>query len=190
MVNKVTKITPCAWPYCKSEGKFPAPCDPRDLKKRILLCQEHVILYNKRWNGLDGFDAEEIFNMQMNPAWDKPTWKLGEKQKMNEAIFNFTHSSDKKFKGHDFFSDEVDEEYAKYAMARNLSMPQEIYESMELLNIEEPLELIKLKKAYKKQVKENHPDRVKNKIKAEDDLKQINLAYHRLRKYLKLKIPK
>lgn len=186
MVNKVKKITPCAWPYCQNEGQFPAPCDPRDLRKRILLCQEHIILYNKSWNGLDGFSAEEIFNMQMNPAWDKPTWKLGDKQEMHEEIFSFTHGSKKSFKGHDFFSDDT-EGQNQYDYTKNLSMPQEVYKSMEILKIEEPLELIKVKKSYKKLVKENHPDRVKNTAFAEEKLKEINGAYHKLRKYLKLK---
>ncbi|HAG52948.1 MAG TPA: hypothetical protein DCL21_04085 [Alphaproteobacteria bacterium] len=184
MVNKVLNITPCAWPYCKKEGRFSAPCDPRNLRKRIILCDEHIITYNKSWNGLDGFTAEEIFNMQENPAWDKPTWKLGEKQKLQEEIFNFTHGSDKSFKGYDFFSDDMPIDHVR----KNLKMPKEVQEAMDILETYEPLEMVTVKKAYKKKVKENHPDRTKNKLQAEENLKQINLAYHKLKNYLKIKI--
>lgn len=187
MINKVRKVTPCAWPYCKNEGTFQAPCDPRDLRKRILLCNKHIIDYNKRWNGLDGFTSEEIFNMQGNPAWDKPTWKIGEKQKMNEAIFNFTHGSDKRIHGHDFFSDEVDIEGAQRKMSQNMMIPPQVLEAMDILGVEEPLEVVKVKRAYKKLVKANHPDLTEHKIKAEEKLKEINDAYHKLKKYLKLK---
>lgn len=186
MINKVKKITPCAWPYCIKEGQFSAPCDPRDLRKRILLCQEHIILYNKSWNGLEGFSSEEIFNMQGNPAWDKPTWKLGEKQKMAEEIFNFTHGSDKRIHGHDFFSDEV-EEGAQRKISQNMMIPKTVQDAMDVLDVQEPLELVLVKKSYKKLVKENHPDRSINKIKAEEKLKEINDAYHKLRKFLKLR---
>ncbi len=189
MVNKIKKVTPCAWPYCQEEGKFPAPCDPRDLRKRILLCQKHIIQYNKSWNGLDGFSAEEIFDMQMNPAWDKPTWKLGEKQKMNEEIFNFTHGADKKVHGHDFFSDETEGyQQSKYDYTKNLDTPKEVYEAMQTLEVPEPLEMVVVKKYYKKKVKQFHPDRTKNKLQAEEKLKEINHAYHILKKYLKVKV--
>lgn len=187
MVNKVKKIKFCAWPYCNNEAKFPAPCDPRDLKKRIYLCQEHIIIYNKSWNGLEGFDAEEIFNMQQNPAWDKPTWKLGEKQKLQEKMFNFSHSQDKDIHGHDFFEDDYKNEDDDIQFRQNFSVPKQVQTAMDILDIQEPLDMRKLKKAYRFKVKHSHPDKHKNSKKAEEELKQINIAYEDLKKYLKIK---
>jgi hypothetical protein len=186
LINRIRKVTPCAWPYCTNEGKHQAPSDPRNLRKRILLCDEHIVPYNKSWNGLEGFNADEIFDMQHNPAWDKPTWKLGEKQDMGESVFSFSHGSDKNIHGHDFFSEET-QDGTTGRFSQNIAMPPQVVEAMDIIGVEEPLELIKLKKAYKNKVKENHPDRTTNKSQAEEKLKEINLAYQKLNKYLKLK---
>ncbi|MCP4355182.1 MAG: J domain-containing protein [Proteobacteria bacterium] len=174
--------TACAWPECSNKGIFPAPCDSKDLRKRIYLCADHITQYNKSWNGLEGFSSDEIFSMQSDPSWDKPTWALGQKQKLQEGIFKFTHARDKETKGFEHLGDDFD---LGEAFNDESGRPKRVTAAMTVLNLEEPLTLAKAKKAYKKEVKHNHPDRVKNKIEAEEVLKQINLAYQTLKKYLK-----
>lgn len=180
----------CAWPLCENEAMFPAPCDPHNLNKRIYLCKEHISLYNKSWNGLKGFSSDEIFNMQQNPTWDKPTWELGKKQEFQEEIFSFTHGREKNFRGFDYLGEDFDLGDISNYKGSLTTLPEKALDAMRILGIEEPLEEKKIKKAYKKQVKEKHPDIVKDKVKAEIELKEVNSAYHYLKEYLKFKLHK
>lgn len=174
--------TPCAWPDCPNEGKFPAPRNPRDLRQRQFFCEAHIKEFNKRWNGLDGFSESEIYQMQDGAAtWSRPTWNMG----LNGGGPTGAHvehpfaSADDLF---GFFKSRVAREKAGETLPSTAHLPADVKESCAIFGIEQPLEALVLKKRYLTLVKQHHPD--VNKSDAAADLtKRINVAFRILTDY-------
>jgi DnaJ-domain-containing protein 1 len=64
------------------------------------------------------------------------------------------------------------------------NLPEEIQESIKIMEIDYPLTIQDLKKAYKLKAKEYHPDINSGSKKAEEKLKLINIAYKKLESFI------
>lgn len=173
--------TPCAWPGCDCEGTFPAPRDPRNLGARQYFCQPHIKEFNKRWNGLEGFSVDEIYQMQDGGAtWNRPTWGMGiNGQKAHAKSSPFSNAQDL----FNFFQQRVATEpnTGKGESPASL-LPPDVKEACVIFNIGQPLPAATLKKQYHALVKQHHPD-VNKSDQSEEHIKRINVAYQILTDY-------
>lgn len=173
----------CAWPNCPSEGTFPAPSNPRDLKQRQYFCDVHIKEFNKRWNGLEGFSEREIYQMQDGAAtWQRPTWNigLGAGGGANGAKVEHPFNTADDLFG--FFKSRVAREKAGESLPSTSHLPADVKESCAIFGIEQPLEALVLKKRYISLVKQHHPDVNKSDAAAEQT-KRINIAFRILTDY-------
>jgi hypothetical protein len=162
----------CDYPGCKLEGEFPAPKDPRDLTERQHFCQAHIKEFNKRWNGLTGFDQEEIFSLQHGAAtWNRPTWKMG---------VNGSPDYSKAFQTADdlyrFFKQRRVDEAKVIQTPASQDIPPDVLEACRIFAVTEPVGGKRLKQRYLDLVKKHHPD-VNQEETAAETIKKINVAY-------------
>jgi hypothetical protein len=172
----------CTQDGCKEEGTFPAPRDPRNIGERQYFCAEHIKEFNKKWNGLDGFNEDEIFSMQQTATWNRPTWKAGVngdspageglRFKTTEELYHF------------FKARHMEQKNYSAAQKKAQPIPPDVHEACVIFAIDAPtLSLVKLKQQYIALVKQHHPDVNRGSKTAEDMVKRINVAYHILRDY-------
>ena len=168
----------CAWPECKEEGTFPAPCDPKDLRKRQYFCKSHIREFNKKWKGMQGFDANEIFTLQQGAAtWNRPTWKMGVNGS-SSSTSTFGTAEDL----YQFFKQ-------RRKATRNesvTSIPADVQEACYILQLQDPIGGKQLKQRYLKLVKENHPDVHPDDDDAAEKIKKINVAFRILEDFIQL----
>ena len=174
--------TKCAWPNCSEEGEFPAPIDPRDLSKRQKFCKKHIKEFNKKWNGLDGFNADELESIQFGDAtWNRPTWPLGTNPFAQAETITFESADDL----YDFFKQRTSEPKTKEKQAQtSQELPADVAESCIIFDLKSPPTKPDLKKIYLKLVKRHHPDVNNSNAKAEDYVKRINVAYQILKNFI------
>jgi hypothetical protein len=162
----------CSHPECELDGEFPAPKDPRNLAARQYFCQAHIKEFNKRWNGLNGFDQEEIFSMQHGAAtWNRPTWKMGVH---TPADYNNTFkTADDLYR---FFKQRRVDEAKVIQPPTPRELPPDVMEACRIFAVAEPVGGKRLKRRYLDLVKKHHPD-VSQEDTAAETIKKINVAY-------------
>ena len=180
---KIKRI--CAHPGCTLEGEYPAPADPRKLKKRIYFCLEHVKEYNKKWNGLEGLTSDEIFTMQVGGHWDRPTWQMGLGSFSYNAATAHQRTSDPYSMFGERTTDPSKEKAAPKEELPPATLPGQIRRACQTLGLTSVKDLDAIKKAYRAQVKQHHPDINKDAKDAGVRIKSINEAYKVLITYAK-----
>ena len=160
----------CAAENCECQGLYPAPKSREALREYIWLCLDHVRAYNKSWNYYDGLQGAALeAEIRRATTWERPSWKFATGQPSENqfedplGLFDFDHRSDKN-------------------SAKKLSLPER--KAWQTLNLAPVADFDIVKKQYKRLVKENHPDKNGGDAKAEERLKDINLAYSLIRKSL------
>ena len=171
----------CAWQNCEEEGEFPAPTDPRDLSKRQHFCKLHIREFNKKWNGLDGFNATELDAIQLgNATWDRPTWPMGTNHMNQPDTLAFDSAEDL----YDFFKQRKTKK-APHSKPAASELPADVTESCIIFNLKVPPSKSDLKKIYLTLIKRHHPDVNHSTAQAEDYVKRINVAYQILRDFIR-----
>ena len=180
----------CAYPGCTQEAEYPAPADPRNYKKRIYFCLEHVKEYNKKWNGLEGLSSDEIFTMQLGGHWDRPTWQMG----LGSFSYKTATANDRMNDPYSMFGERsTDPSKEKASTKEDLppaTMPGQIRRACQTLGINSVKDLETIKKAYRAQVKQHHPDINQDVADAGTRIKSINEAYKTLMVYAKRNLKK
>lgn len=167
----------CAHPNCSEEASFPAPRDPRNIGDRQYFCEQHIKEFNKNWNGLDGFNEDEIFSMQQTATWDRPTWKAGVNAPQADQLHFKT--SEELYR---FFKMR---HQADYQQQQGAVLPPDVKEACVIFAIDNPdLSLAKVKQRYLALVKQHHPDVNAGSQSAEEMVKRINVAYQILQDYI------
>lgn len=174
----------CAYPNCQEVAEYPAPRSPHEIKQRIYFCLDHVKAYNKKWNGLEGFTGDEIFNMQMGSYWNRPTWAMGVGSRSNKSA-NTADFMDDPFRMFDVAeSTSQPKKTKKRAKKINLNtLPGQIRAACETLGTESPTDISSIKLAYRQLAKRYHPDVNKDLENAMERIKRINEAYKTLVRY-------
>ena len=172
----------CDYKECNENGKYKAPVSRSKLQNYYFFCLRHVKIYNKSWDFYKGLNVEQIeLSMRKDTVWDRPSWPLnGNPTKILNQIEEFLNT--------DYTLFEKDKDYQNFLKNKiideNLTLNEQ--KSMHILNINLPLTVNDIKKAYKKLVKIFHPDINKNNNDAEKKFKEINEAYKMLlKKFLK-----
>jgi hypothetical protein len=172
----------CTHSGCKEEGTFPAPRDPRNIGERQYFCAQHIKEFNKKWNGLDGFNEDEIFSMRQTTTWDRPTWKAGvngDSPAGKKLHFKTTQEL------YNFFKMRHQQQHVKSSQQNTKIIPPDVHEACVIFSLDTPvISLDKLKHRYFALVKQHHPDVNHGSKTAEDMVKRINVAYHILQDYV------
>ena len=162
----------CMAEGCVCDAPYPAPRHRSDLRSYIWFCLDHVRHYNSSWNYYDGIEGaameEEI---RRATTWERPSWKFGTGA---SAAVASSQPFDDKF---GFF----DAEKTIPNPAMNALSPEE-KQAWALFDLSPDTDLSLVKKRYNELAKSLHPDHNKEDPKAEEKLKEINLAYSVLRK--------
>jgi hypothetical protein len=170
----------CNWPGCDREGTFPAPKSPRNLRERQYFCEAHIKEFNKKWNGLNGFDEHELWQMQNGShAWQRPVWADGLKGAQGARIEATPFRNAKDLFG--FFQQRLAAEKSG-ALPSTAALPADVKEACAIFSIEGPLPSPQLKPRYLDLVKRHHPD-VNRAPEAAEHIKRINVAYQILTDY-------
>jgi len=169
---------------CSDPGKYKAPKSRLNLESYYYFCLNHVKEYNKSWNFYKGLSVNEIeLSIRKDTVWDRPSWPLNGNPvnifQQIRILLNSDYSLFEKDKNlQNFLNNKI--------LDQNLT-PEE-QKSLGILDLQMPINLEKIKKAYKKLVKIFHPDVNREKKEAEKQFKRINQAYKvLLKKFLKNK---
>lgn len=168
----------CDHMSCSAAGEFRAP-KGRDCKEYFHFCLDHVKEYNSSWNFFDGMSAAQVQEHLLRSLYgDRPTWKSADGRSAEETLKQKIWQN---YHGHDDDSSEQDKEKRRRTgfFAYHHDTPE--YKAIALLNLEPPLNLDKIKKRYKALAKKHHPDVNEDKEKAQELLKEINIAYTTLK---------
>jgi len=164
----------CEAPNCTQEGEFPAPKSRDSLREYRYFCLAHVREYNKNWNyfsGMGGAALEQA--IRDATSWERPSWKFGTG---NAKPYRAEDLSDV----FGLFEDDITS--TKEAAMANMD-PEE-RAAWACLGMDPTEDKAALKKRYNQLAKQHHPDKHQGDAKAEERLKEINLAYSYLRNKL------
>jgi hypothetical protein len=157
----------CDHPGCSQEGEYRAPRARDRLTEYYWFCLDHVRAYNARWDYYAGMSEAEIERETRDATtWQRPTWPMGNTTGHRRFSFSFDDPLG-------MFTDEKEGEEA--ARARAQDTPETA--AMRVLELDNPLTLVRLKARYKELVKRHHPDANGGDKAAEEKFKQISLAY-------------
>jgi len=179
--NKST-IRICDQQNCNEIGEYKAPKSRSNLKNYYYFCLIHVKEYNKSWDFYKGLSVDEIeLSLRKDILWDRPSWPLnGNPGNILDQIRSFLDSD------YSLFEKERDLQNFLKNKIIDQDLTHEEQKSMGVLDIKMPINVEKIKKAYKRLVKLFHPDVNKENNDAEKLFKEVNQAYRiLLKKFLK-----
>ena len=160
----------CAADGCIAEGIYPAPKSRHKLRDYLWFCLDHVRAYNKSWNYYEGLQGAALeAEIRRATTWERPSWKFATGKPGDEMF-------DDAFNLFDFENRENGQQLQK--------LTREEKRAWQIMRMTPVADLEQLKKQYKQLAKENHPDRNGGDEKAEERLKEINLAFDLIRKSL------
>ena len=178
--KRILKV--CDHENCYETGKYKAPKSRSNLKNYYYFCINHVKEYNKSWNFYKGLSIDEMeLSLRKDIVWDRPSWPLnGDPNYILKQIKSFLNSD------YSLFEKERDFQNFVNNMMIDQDLTSEEKKSLDVLSLKIPINVEKIKKAYKKLVKKFHPDVNKENKDAEKIFKEVNYAYKiLLRKFLK-----
>ncbi len=162
----------CMAEGCFDIGSHPAPKNRQELRSYIWFCLDHIRMFNSQWNYYDGLEGDALEReIRRATTWERPSWKFGTGP---SAKLSSSDPFEDKFR----FFDEADT--PAHAAAQNLTTEQK--KAFALFELTPDSDQETIKKRYKELAKKLHPDHNRSDPKAEDRLKEINLAYAVLRK--------
>ena len=161
----------CEWINCREVGDFKAPAEKDNSKNFKWLCEEHIKLFNKKWNYFEGMSQNEIQDfLKSDLTWHRPTQKFGSTNNYFDILWNNTLSD--KFK---IFK----EEQPNNRTQRKLCEKDK--DAFRIMDLEIGADWTTIQKKFKTLVKKFHPDKHSGNKQYEDKLKKITLAYSHLK---------
>ena len=152
----------CEWKDCNNKGKYKAPKSRKNLREFMWFCLNHIKEYNSNWDYFSGLSQNEIEKeVKDDYTWHLPTWPMG------KNFYSINIKDDM----------EILKNKKKKTYTKKLKN-NKIYKALEKLNLRPGVNLIEIKKQYKKLVKKYHPDANLNKSSSNNILIEINEAYN------------
>ncbi|MGI4850896.1 MAG: J domain-containing protein [Janthinobacterium lividum] len=180
--NEVTPLErQCEYEGCLNKGEFKAPRSRENLRNYRWFCLEHVRLYNESWNYYQGMDPSEIDHEQRwDETWQRPTWPFTQRVAKNSHVEQFEK---------DFLNFEGDipvEKQPKFSV--KFAPGSKESRALTRMDMQYPYTQKQLKIRYLELAKKYHPDMNQGSREAEEQLKEINLAYEFLKTLIMPKI--
>ena len=161
----------CEWINCREVGDFKAPAEKDNSRNFKWLCEEHIKLFNKKWNYFEGMSQDEIQDfLKSDLTWHRPTQKFGSTNNYFDILWNNTLSD--KFK---IFK----EGQPNGKTQRKLCEKDK--DAFRIMDLEIGADWTTIQKKFKTLVKKFHPDKHSGSKLYEDKLKKITLAYSHLK---------
>ena len=162
----------CESKNCKEIGKFKAPTEKDNSKNFKWLCENHIKLFNKKWNYFDGMSQQQIENfLKSDLTWHRPTQKFGATDNFFNILWNNVLND--KFK---IFQEE------RFMHAYNSKqLCEKDKDAFRILELKFSADWTTIQKKFKTLVKKFHPDKHSGNKQYEDKLKKITLAYSHLK---------
>ena len=161
----------CEWINCREAGDFRAPTEKDNSRNFKWLCEEHIKLFNKKWNYFEGMSQDEIQDfLKSDLTWHRPTQKFGSTNNYFDILWNNTLND--KFK---IFK----EEQPNGKTQRKLCEKDK--DAFRIMDLEIGADWTTIQKKFKTLVKKFHPDKHSGSKKYEDKLKKITMAYSHLK---------
>jgi len=161
----------CEWINCREVGDFKAPAEKDNSRNFKWLCEEHIKLFNKKWNYFEGMSQDEIQNfLKSDLTWHRPTQEFGSTNNYFDILWNNTLND--KFK---IFT----EEQTNGKTQRKLCEKDK--DAFRIMDLEIGADWTAIQKKFKTLVKKFHPDKHSGSKLYEDKLKKITLAYSHLK---------
>ncbi len=161
----------CMEENCSEKAEYKAPKNKTELRTYIWFCIKHIRIFNKEWNFFSDLSENE-FNEKIKNAmtWERPSWKFG--------LNNYSRN---------VYNVGVDDIFGFLKEEKNTSKDDSSLKNKVICNEEEKAWKVfgipynsskrEIKKRYNQLAKRFHPDHNKNNPKAEELLKEINIAY-------------
>lgn len=164
----------CDVPSCDCAGEYRAPKARDRLNDYFWFCLDHVREYNKAWDFYAGMSEGEIErHLRYDTSWQRPTWPMGNWRVRENAL------RDEALRGYRF-GDAGQRARAEEEAARRPPRTEEDA-ALETLDLQAPVDFVRIKARYRELVKLHHPDANGGDKQAEERLKLINQAYNALK---------
>ena len=162
----------CEWNSCNEVGKCKAPMERDNSKNFRWLCENHIKLFNKKWNYFDGMSQNEIEDfLKSDLTWHRPTQKFGSTDNFFNILWN--NALSEKFK---FIKEEGSEN-----INNRKKLCEKDKDAFRIMELEFNDDWTTIQKKFKTLVKKFHPDKHSGNKQYEDKLKKITLAYSHLK---------
>ncbi len=163
----------CEWENCREIGKFKAPIERDNSRNYKWLCEEHIKLFNKKWNYFEGMSQIEIENfIKSDVTWHRPTQKFGSSDNFFNILWNNTLSD--KF---NYFQ----KEEKRFNNLNSNKLTKKDKDAFKILGLKLDADWPIVQRKFKALVKKLHPDRNAGNKELEEKLKKITLAYSHLK---------
>ncbi|MCT4657021.1 MAG: DnaJ domain-containing protein [Cohaesibacter sp.] len=181
--KKQQEAEKCEWPDCDKQGGCKAPKRGGGPKDFHNFCAEHAREFNRNYDYFSGSEDEAAQDDRATGG--RPTWKMGV-----NAWGNETHKAGEA-RGKSWettgFSDGQHQRAAERAKRRSRHSNQTRKlrpleaKAFETLGLTLPASVDDVKRAYKRLLKENHPDLNKGDRACEERLQAVIAAYNTLK---------
>jgi len=185
-----TDARKCEWRGCSNPGTFRAPRSREDLNSFRWYCKDHIREFNKSWNYYADYTPEELeAQRKAELAWERPTWKMGDKARKPEgasvhadgqAWRRFGFDDPMEVLGDNATINPGGAGEAKRARARLL--PKNEQSALEILGLTPDAKRTEIRAQYRALVKDLHPDMNGGKRQDEDRLRDVVWAWDQLKK--------
>ena len=162
----------CEWKNCNEAGRFKAPAEKDNSKNFRWLCENHIKIFNKKWNYFDGMSQNEIINfIKSDLTWHRPTQKFGSSDNFFNILWN------------NALSDKFNIFKANGSTHINNfnKLCEKDKDAFIIMGLELNSDWATVQKKFKTLVKKFHPDKHSGNKQYEDKLKKITLAYSHLK---------
>ena len=161
----------CEWINCREVGDFKAPAEKDNSRNFKWLCEEHIKLFNKKWNYFEGMSQDEIQNfLKSDLTWHRPTQEFGSTNNYFDILWNNTLND--KFK---IFQE------GQPSGKTQRKLCEKDKDAFRIMDLEIGADWSAIQKKFKTLVKKFHPDKHSGNKQYEDKLKKITLAYSHLK---------
>jgi hypothetical protein len=184
--KKQEQAEKCEWPGCDKQGGCKAPKRGGGPKEFHNFCAAHAREFNVNYDYFSGMDDEEAADLTKDAATgERPTWKMGVNAGGNEThragetrgkSWEASGFSD----GHRQRAAERERRRSRHSNQTRKLRPLEA-KAFETLGLELPASNDDVKRAYKRLLKENHPDLNKGDRACEERLQAVIAAYNTLK---------
>lgn len=166
----------CDHELCSAVGEYRAPKSREPHGGYFYFCIEHIRVYNQQWDYFKGMSPDEIMAHRISDiTWRRPTFTLRDKR------ISYAHVTE-----HPFFETPIGI-IRPHPINGAFPIPHRNsseYKAIQVLGLEYPFSMDRLKKNYLKLVKNYHPDTNAGCKKSEEALKKIISAYKVLVSYV------
>ncbi|MGB0505565.1 MAG: DnaJ domain-containing protein [Pikeienuella sp.] len=179
----------CEWQGCTNKGEYRAPKSRHELDEFRWYCIDHIREFNKSWNFYANHSEEELeAQRKADLAWDRPTWKMGEKQGASKGPEGHADGQAWRRFGFDDPMDVLGDNAtinpggaAEAKRARRRMLPKNEQSALEILGLPDDVKRPDIRAQYRALVKDLHPDMNGGERKDEDRLRDVLWAWDQLK---------